>query len=284
MIAIENSLGLWIPQVTGRYLNEDWAPENDGFGAQCWDTAANWSKYLGLPVISTDGQGRWPGWAGNMVDAFPQSPEIAAAYQLIGPDEPGLPGDIPVWGDGYYYYPKTHVAVLVKDLGGQLLCISQNSSASLPGNPYPQWTTGPTILQHLPRRGLIGFIRPRTGGLAAQGTITTEEGFLMALSDEEQRRILAASDRINGRVADVRVFNADDGAYMNGMRDAQYASVMDALGKKLDKNDGGYIVSLIEAVKPGATDAKAVADALAGIIPAGIAAEVADELAKRLVK
>ena len=172
MIDAAQSLGLWIPQVTGRYINEDWNPENQGFGAQCWDAAANWSRYLGLPVISTRGEGRWPGWAGNMVDAFPQSPEIAAAYELIGPDEPGQPGDIAVWGDGYYYYPKTHVAVLVRDLGAQLLCVSQNSSASLPGNPYPEWTSGPTILQHLPRRGLIGFIRPRPGGLTPQGTTT----------------------------------------------------------------------------------------------------------------
>jgi len=41
-------------------------------------------------------------------------------------------------------------------------------------------------------------------------------------------------------------------------------------------------VKLVQAIKPGSTDVKAVADALAGIIPAGIAAEVADELAARL--
>jgi hypothetical protein len=196
MTGIVERLGLWIPQVTGRYLNEDWNPENQGFGAQCWDTAANWSRYLGLPVISTDGKGRWPGWAGNMVDAFPQSPEIAAAYQLLGPDEPGLPGDIAVWGDGYYYYPKTHVAVLVNDLGAQLLCVSQNSSAARADNPYPQWTTGPTILQHLPRRGLIGLIRPRTGGLTAQGTTTpTEQDWLDMADIEEVRKVVKAEIR-----------------------------------------------------------------------------------------
>jgi hypothetical protein len=191
MIAIENSLGLWIPQVTGRYINEDWNPENEGFGAQCWDTAASWSKYLGLPVISTGGKGRWPGWAGNMVDAFPQSAAIAAAYELIGPDEPGHPGDIPVWGDSYYYYPKTHVAVLVRDLGAQLLCISQNSSASRADNPYPGWTKGPTILQHLPRSGLIGFIRPRTGGTLSNqsSTTTTSEE-----DDMDQNTVFTSKD------------------------------------------------------------------------------------------
>jgi hypothetical protein len=52
----------------------------------------------------------------------------------------------------------------------------------------------------------------RLDSLARGGTINTqsstvtplEEGFLMALSDDEQRRILAAADRINGVVTDPR--------------------------------------------------------------------------------
>lgn len=172
MIDIQQNLGVWIPQVSGRYLNEDWNPTNRGFGAQCWDTAANWSKFLGLPVISTGGKGRWPGWAGNMVDAFPQSAEIAAAYELIGPDQPGLSGDLCVWDDSYWYYPATHVAVLVQDKGGWKLCMSQNSTASQPDNPYPEWSSGPTTLQHLPSQGLLGYLRPRTGLSAQSVTIT----------------------------------------------------------------------------------------------------------------
>ena len=42
-----------------------------------------------------------------MVAAYPQTPEIAAAYELIGPDQPGLPGDIAVWGDSFWYYPAS---------------------------------------------------------------------------------------------------------------------------------------------------------------------------------
>jgi len=121
------------------------------------------------------------------------------------------------------------------------------------------------------------------GGIAAQGTITTEGDIFMALSDAEQKRLLAAADRINGRIKDADVLNVADGAYMNNTRDAQFAAIMDALGKTLNKDDGGYIVKLVQAIKPGSTDVKAVADALAGIIPAGIAKEVADELAARLV-
>jgi hypothetical protein len=134
------------------------------------------------------------------------------------------------------------------------------------------------------RNGIIyGRVDPTQffGGLAAQGTIT--EGDILDMANEDQlNRLLAAADRINGRMDDVRVLNAADGAYMNNARDAQYATIMDALGKTLNKSDGGYIVSLIEAVKPGATDAQAVATALLGIIPQGIAKQVADELSNRL--
>jgi hypothetical protein len=187
MTDIAATLGAWIPQVQGRYLNEDGA-----YGAQCWDLAANWSKHLGLPVISTVSgtRGRWPGWAGNMVDAFPQTPAIGAAYELHGPGEYAQPGDILVWGDSYpAWFPKTHVAVAVRDFGAQILTVSQNSTASQPGNPYPQWTTGPSTIQHLPRRGLLGIIRPRAV-VTVQGTTTEEEDDLMAT--KEQRAALIA--------------------------------------------------------------------------------------------
>lgn len=186
MTDIVQRLADWQPYVLGQYINEDWNIENQGFGAQCWDLAANWSKFLGLPVINTGGNGRWPGWAGNMVDAFPQTPAIAAAYQLISPDQPMLAGDIVVWDDSYWYYPKTHVAVGVADAGALLLCASQNSSASLGGNPYPQWTTGPAILQHLPKQGCIGYIRPRTGTLAPQGTTITKEVDELSAADVQE--------------------------------------------------------------------------------------------------
>jgi hypothetical protein len=280
MMDIQESLGRWIPQVQGRYINVD-----AGFGAQCWDLAAHWSMFLGLPVINTGStatkRGRWPGWAGNMVDVFPQTPAIDAAYELVGPNETGQPGDIAVWGDSYWYYPKTHVAPLVADKGPQLQCMSQNSTPARADNPYPDDSTGPTTIQSLPRQGLIGFIRPRFGGLAAQGTITTEEGFLMALTDQQQKDVYWILCTPDGReYLRTQVLKLDtvltkaDGAYMNNMRDAQHAAEAAALDTKLDKNDGGYIVGLIESTRPGSTDPGAAADAILKIIPAEIAAQV----------
>lgn len=219
MIDIEQSLGLWIPSVDGQYINEDWNSINRGFGAQCWDTAANWSKFLNLPVINTgntgEKSGRWPGWAGNMVDCFPQTPEIAASYELISPDQPGLPGDICVWGDSYWYYPATHVAVLVMDKGGWQLCMSGNSSDPRADNPYPEWTTGPTILQHLPSQGLIGYIRPRSG-LTVQSSITpildipvtTEDKMLVLATDGKSPQVYAGDGILRRPIWTLDTMNA----------------------------------------------------------------------------
>jgi len=128
------------------------------------------------------------------------------------------------------------------------------------------------------------------GGIAAQGTITTTSEDEEMISKETQdwlRANLLNKDDGSQLRRDLgyqnnTLFSKADGAYQNNKTDAQFAAVMDALGKTLNKDDGGYIVKLVQAIKPGSTDVKAVADALAGIIPESIAKEVADELAARL--
>jgi hypothetical protein len=258
MLDITKSLGLWMPLVQGQYINVDGAA-----GAQCWDLAAHWSKTLGLPVISTWGNGRWPGWAGNMVDAFPQSPEIAAAYELVGPNETMLPGDIVVWGDSYpVWYPKTHVAVGVEDQGANLVCMSQNSTPSQVGNPYPMWTTGPTVKQQLPRRGCIGFIRPRTGTINLQGTITPQEDELAAADIE-------------------RIINEVNAA--NEAKHLVTRAKMDEAVKSINWNTQQQVEGVGRVTQKLILDNATPAD-IAAAIPAGIAQQVADEIAKRLVK
>jgi hypothetical protein len=168
---------------------------------------------------------------------------------------------------------------------GDLIALSGDSSAGKDGQLGPHLHTERLVdLTYSTGKGKIyGRIDPTTvwGGLSAQGTIN--EGDILDMANEDQlKRLLDAADRINGVVKDVPVLNAKDGAYMNLMRDAQHAKVMEALGQTLDKEDGNYIVQLVQAIKPGTTDVKAVADALAGIIPASIAKEVATELSNRL--
>lgn len=168
----------WIQSVQGQYIDVD-----GGYGAQCWDLAAHWSAFLGLPMVNTNDNGRWPGWAGNMVDAYPQSDAVAAAYELVGPGDAAQAGDIAVWGDTFWYYPSTHVAVVVQD-GAQLLTMSQNSTPSRADNPYPGSSTGPATIQHLPKGGLIGYLRPRVG-LAAQGSVQTIQEDDMPITKED---------------------------------------------------------------------------------------------------
>ncbi|MBT8162785.1 MULTISPECIES: hypothetical protein [Arthrobacter] len=184
-------------RLAGTYVDLD-----GGAGNQCWDSAM-WinEKFFGLPRINTwnppGKAGRWPGWAGNLVDCFPQSDSIGAAYQLLPPGTPGLPGDTVVWGtDNQLWYPKTHVATLVSDGGnGWGYFLSQNSSMARPDLPgYSPDSTGPVIFQTLPFAGCIGIIRPRTtGGSGSINfdsiTTTSAEEDDMALTDEQLTRL-----------------------------------------------------------------------------------------------
>lgn len=283
--AVQDHLGTWIPQVQGQYINEDWNPTNQGLGAQCWDLAANWSKRLGLPVINTGYTGRWVGWAGNMVAAYPQSPEIAAAYELIGPDQPGLPGlpgDIAVWGDSFWYYPATHVAVLVADKGLQKLCMSQNSTPPQGDNPYPVWSSGPATLQYLPAQGLIGYLRPRTG-LSAMGTITPTEEYDMAELSEGS--VQAIADRV------IPVITTLLDQYHGVTR----ANIINELSKKMD--DETYEMQVFNQhefnprfdqviidgrVQEAITRSEIQPAQLADLIPADVAQAVIDALVKKL--
>jgi hypothetical protein len=159
----------WVQAVQGQYINMDGA-----YGAQCWDLHAHFADWFGLPRVNTGYRGRWVGWAGNMYDAYPQTPAIESAYERVPASQPAEPGDQAIWSDSYWYYPATHVAVVVKD-GPQLLCMSQNSTPSVAGNPYPGQSTGPTTLQHLPKGGLLGYLRPRGVTITLQGSTTSEE-------------------------------------------------------------------------------------------------------------
>jgi len=240
---------------------------------------------VGTPVrAARSGTVIWCDWDVNL----PGGPNDWAArwffYQRFGGRlllVQHAPGDIDVYAHLSVF--KVRKGQFVNE--GDLVALSGDSSAGQDGMLGPHLHTERIVDLGYPTGNgkIYGRIDPTTvwGGLAAQGS-TNEGDIFMALSAEEQKRILAAADRINGRVHDVDVLNASDGAYMNKIRDAQFAAVMDALGKTLNKDDGGYIVNLVQAIKPGSTDVKAVADALAGIIPESIAAEVADELAARL--
>jgi len=278
MIDTVASLNIWIPQVQGQYINEDWNPANQGFGAQCWDLGANWSKFLGLPVINTGYNGRWVGWAGNMVDAYPQTPEIESAYEMVGPDQSGHPGDIVVWGDSFWYYPATHVAVLVADKGPQLVCMSQNSTPSQAANPYPAWSSGPTTIQSLPRQGLIGFLRPRTSTInLASAIITQLEEAGMALDDNDRSFINTVGDRV---LLDNRAHTEHWGKQViETVKNSEYE--VKKFTQQVDNENTDR--AIIDArAQEAITRAELKPEQVADLVPAELAQAVIDALVKKL--
>ena len=286
----------WVNQVLGQYINVDWNPQNQGFGAQCWDIPASLALFLGLPRISTaSAGGRWPGWAGNMVDTFPQNAEVAAAYELLPPSATVQAGDTLVWDDSYRaWFPKTHTAVAVADLGDWLDCISQNSSPSRADNPYPQWSTGPTIRQRLPRRGLLGIIRPRTG-INPQGTITTsEEDDIMATKADRllliQELMTHPVEQADGTVTNLKAVIAENrGQHADVIRvvegvddlvEVDVNAARDSVNFNTQRQVEGVGRVTQQLILDNAKPA-AIVDQLAA---AGIVKDVADEIARRMVK
>lgn len=292
MIITKEAFGEWMQYVlANRYINVDGA-----HGAQCWDLFGHFCDWFGIPRVNTYG-GRWSGWAGALVDQYAVN-GAAANFELIGPDQPAQMGDTAVWGDSYWYYPATHVAQVVSDAGGLLLCLSQNSSASLPDNPFPGASTGPTILQHLPKQGLIGYLRPR-GGIIYQGTTIPEEDEMSGVHTE---RLNAAVDRILGRDEQRYLFIDTDGRIKPcepgtpGSWAARSADVGDILGilyllqdgtkRTVDEVSAAYHQGEASAERR-ATDLKSLvatlsAADLAEALPDDLAREVVDELVERL--
>jgi len=169
-MATADQMGALAVRLNNTYVNFDGA-----YGNQCWDSVAYICALLGQPVVNTVADGTdWSGYAGTMYRGFPQSDEVAANYVRIGPDQPAEPGDIIVWGAVPGLYPLTHTATAVADKGLQLLCLSQNSSSPRPDLPgYSSYTSGPIILQTLPKTGLLGYLR-YTGGISAASSITPQ--------------------------------------------------------------------------------------------------------------
>lgn len=173
----------WLTSVLGAYIDVDRFA-----GAQCWDLHAHFANFFGLPVINTTGgTGKWAGYAGTMYRDYPQTKAIRSSYVQVPPTELARPGDQAIWGDSFWYYPATHVAVVIEDRGYDYIrCASQNSSESRWDNPFPGQSSGPVLDQWLPKQGLLGYLRP-VESLVLQGEIITPKED--TLSAEEVRQI-----------------------------------------------------------------------------------------------
>lgn len=148
----------WANSVVGRYVDVD-----GSYGGQCWDTFAHYCiNALGIAPVNTYG-GQWSGWAYALWDQFYNN-GAAANFHRVSASQPAIQGDVAVWNTSHWYYPASHVAVVINDgVAGKLYCVSQNSSPAQPWLPgYSGSATGPNIRQYLTKQGLAGYLRPNS--------------------------------------------------------------------------------------------------------------------------
>jgi hypothetical protein len=119
-------------------------------------------------------------------------------------------------------------------------------------------------------------------GIAAQGTTTTPEDDELFTLEAQAWLKENMFTKADGAYQNDRLLNKSDGAYMNNTRDAQFAAIMAGQDKALTKEDGGYIVRLVESTRPGAEDPEAAADNILKILPEAIAAKVVALLGQKL--
>lgn len=165
-------LGDFEKLVLGKYINVD-----NAYGAQCWDLFGFFTDWLKIPRINTQG-GVYSGWAGAIWDQYGKN-GAEKYFNRVSPDQPVVQGDTLIWGPVPGLYPATHIAQGVEDAGSSVWVLSQNSSPSLPGNPYPNDSTGPVVKQLLPKTGLLGMLRHKS--VTASGVIGTS---IAQLADE----------------------------------------------------------------------------------------------------
>ena len=119
------------------------------WGAQCWDL---WSHYavnlIGATYWNTGtnaggGCPAHPGYTCGLWYGFDRS----GLGQWFTPHT-GTPqrGDVAIWEWGSPVGPNSHVAIVVEDRGGSVLCMTQNPGASHYGN--------------LSKAGILGYLRP----------------------------------------------------------------------------------------------------------------------------
>jgi len=124
-------------------------------------------------------------------------------------------------------------------------------------------------------------VAPSSGTISVEGSITqtttTEDDEMISA---ETQAWLSANllTKADGAYQNSTHFTKSDGAWQNGI----LADISARLGKTLDKADGGYIVGLLNAIKPGATDASAIADAVVAAVGKDVASEVIKSMSEKL--
>lgn len=191
----------WLSDVDGQLIDHDEVPV--GMKYQCQDLWIDFAiKVVGVPKSMT------PTWAGG---ASPHSGHACNVYHnaiaaglgqyftVLDADAEARPGDVAFW-ERFGIYQGSHVAIVTEDLGTELRLMSQNASAG----------SSPTGYVTLPKRTLLGYLRPRTLDLGTTPGPQASLGLAV------------------GAVAD-KVFYADkDGSVRNAWWDAEVGNWSDS--------------------------------------------------------
>ena len=129
----------FIQTYNGRAVDVDGA-----YGGQCWDL---WSRYAqdvaGVPQSATNTVN---GYAGSVyTSTWDQQPALRDKFDRLPAGTVPRKGDVAFWGNAPAT-PYTHVAIVIADQGGSLLCLTQNPGA--------------THQASITKNGLLGYLRP----------------------------------------------------------------------------------------------------------------------------
>lgn len=113
----------FIQTYNGRAVDVDGA-----YGGQCWDL---WSRYAqdvaGVPQSATNTVN---GYAGSVyTSTWGQQPALRDKFDRLPAGTAPRKGDVAFWGNAPAT-PYTHVAIVIADQGGSLLCLTQNPGAT----------------------------------------------------------------------------------------------------------------------------------------------------------
>jgi hypothetical protein len=203
-------------------------------------------------------------------------------------------------GDAGPYFEYGHLSKIYVKAGqqvrrGDIIALTGNSDGGTGVSTGPHCHVGALPPNFNLGSSTYGRVNPRiymtdywdgdAGTISPQGeTISPLEEDDM-FTEEDRKLLRATLDKADGGTirSDLEyqngtLFSKADGAWQNGL----LADIAARLGNTLDKADGGYIVGLLDALKPGATDAGAIAEAVVAAVGKDIAADVVKSISEKL--
>ena len=272
------------PFPKGTRISQEFRASPGGFNPPGGHTGRDYAVPVGTPVrAAADGIIRNSSWLGDNYAANPWWLTRYGGDTLVldCTDAFGRSDTMPTFVYAHLSDSTADVGQRVKK--GQIIGLSGNSGTATSG-PHchvERLNPGYDLHDNVYGRSPLNFDEFYTGfSINTQGTTTEGEDVLTAEDKTWMQQNLFTKP--DGAYQNDRAFTKADGAYMNNTRDAQFAALMAGQDKALTKEDGGYIVRLVESTRPGAEDPEAAADNILKILPDEIAGKVVALLGQKL--